>query len=674
MHPMEAEGDEVRSSLETPPWAVRIRRGDGRIVGTGILLSPDRVLTCAHVVARGERVTAEFVGARTPGRGVPSTSARVLDDRSYRPETRGAADDPSGDVALLRLDRPRPAAETTTLYRLSAPGRRVRMYGFPESYDRGVWLRATLLGGWGRDGQVQLVAQTPGEPVRPGFSGSGVVDHDTGEVIGMVLARAPEPGGTLSFMSPAETIVQHLPQVAEWTRGRTAVDETLRPAEPGGGNGNGSGDGGGVGNGVDGGFDEPFARRLARWFRDGARHGRDGQDDGHDGQDGEAGAPGETTRDEQRAAQNERHMRARLARAQVKISLVGRDDPAREATLRRAISLADRESRTPPATERASLDPPETVPSAGGLDLAVAAHGRTTDGIAERIADRMGLRRLPGEPAAERIKSAPVPLTLVMVGVDEAADPGSLLDLMAGLAARGSRLLLVFRTPGPHFERARRELLTAPAQHRRDRLAATLAEITGPQADALHRLMGLVRADTGRAVHALIRAHALETKLAGPDGGRGDRAGGREGQDRAPDEDRDAAQAHAQAGGHAQDMDPAEHVNPEETDPDLDHEWAAYERAADHALARLTETNSRLAGLLERRSVLVGRLGSYQAMYRRAVAEEDLAAEALYVAVYDLLHTVPCDVAAAEAAFRRYAAFVEGPRGDDPAEGGGTPR
>lgn len=117
-------------SSKTPPWAVRIRWGNGEIAGAGVLLSPDRVLTCAHVVDPGAHVTAEFVGA--PGRDVPAVTAWV-DEGAHVPETRDADGDPSGDVALLRLERPRPAHEAVFLHRLSAPNRTVRMYGFPTS-------------------------------------------------------------------------------------------------------------------------------------------------------------------------------------------------------------------------------------------------------------------------------------------------------------------------------------------------------------------------------------------------------------------------------------------------------------------------------------------------------------------------------------------------------------
>lgn len=388
--------------MKTPSWAVRIRGADGEIAGAGILLAPDQVLTCAHVVDRAaDRLMAEFVGAAD--HSVPAVPARV-DGTAYVPETRDAAGDPSGDVALLRLERPRPVEETVRLHRLSAPGREVRMYGFPYAHNGGIWFRSTVVGGCGRDGQVQLSPVSPGELASPGCSGAGVADSRTGEVIGMVLSgQLDQHGNRFSFISPAETIARHLPRLKPYIVGPTAVDERLLPTADGASQDL---------------LDEPFAQRLAAWLRD----------------DG----------------------------SQVKISVVESGDAARAATLRRAITLADRELRTAVSIDRASLDPPGTVPSAGGHDLAVDASGVTAAEIAERIAERMGLWQHPEDPPLDRIRASEASLNLVVVGVDEATDPLPLLDLLEVLRAGGSRLLLVFRTAGDCHRRARERLLTRP--------------------------------------------------------------------------------------------------------------------------------------------------------------------------------------------------------------------
>ncbi|WUH93675.1 serine protease [Streptomyces sp. NBC_00433] len=579
---MEADGGIGTGPLATPLWAVRIRRANGTIAGSGILLSPDRVLTCAHVVGRDEEVTAEFVGAHGPR--VPEVAARVAGD-AYRPEVRDSNGDPVGDVALLALDRPRPAAEPTSLHRVSAPGRAVRMYGFPAAYNGGLWLPATILGGCGRDGQVQLEPTSPAGVARRGFSGGGVVDLATDKVIGMVLASSPEEGGGFSFMSPAETIVQHLREVRTWVEGRTAVDEELRSAA--------SGDDGSP-------LDKPFAERLARWLR---------------------GGP---------------------AARQVKISLVPDDDPVRAATLRRAITLADRELRSRFSTGRPSLDSPGTVPAAGGLDLAVYATGRGTDEIAERIAGRMDLLQHRDLPAAQRIAAAAVTITLVVDGVDAAADPASLIGLLALLTSRGNRVLLVFRAPGEALELARQELLLRPATERRAALAGRLERIALGPGRELDSLMARVRGAgelTDKAVDVLINVMTARAELA------------------------------ASRGAFA---------GPPEDGPDP----ARYERMAARAENRLPPAIAALRELLARRDELRGELGPYRRLYEDGAARgENVAADELYLTAYRRLRERPCDVIEAEAAVRRFRDLVDRP-GRQPAPGppegrdsdeGGTP-
>ncbi|MFI2435673.1 trypsin-like serine peptidase [Streptomyces sp. NPDC018693] len=546
-------GVQAASLTETPSWAVRIRGANGAIVGAGILLAPDRVLTCAHVVDEAAgRITAEFVGAAD--HSVPSVAAWV---DAYVPRTLDADRDPSGDVALLTLERPRPAEESVRLHRLSASNREVWMYGFPLDHDGGIRFRATVIGGCGRDGQVQLAPPSPGELASPGCSGAGVADSRTGEVFGMVLSGQKDRHGNLfSFMTPAETIVRHLPQVRPFLVGRTAVDDRLRSTDD---------------DACEPLLDEPFAQRLAAWLRD------DGQ--------------------------------------QVKISVVRPGDRARAVTLRRAITLADRELRTPASVQRASLDPPGTVPSVGGHDLAVDAEGLTCAEIAERIAERMGLRPYPADCATDRIRAAKGALSLVVVDVDQAVDPPALLDLLEVLRTGGSRLLLVFRRDDALCRRARDQLLVRPARERRGRLVEQLKEITGPLTAALsERRAAVVPDGIGPVDSDLVAAHAALADL--------------------------TRSADAPGPG-----------------PDL----SRYERLAERVAARLARHIDRLDRLRDRRDELGGRLRSYHVLHQHATqGEEDPAVDALYLRAHALLQARPCDVRAAETAVDAYTREVDG--------------
>lgn len=254
------------------------------------------------------------------------------------------------------------------------------------------------------------------------------------------------------------------------------------------------------------------------------------------------------------------------------------------------------------------------------------AAGLTATQVGERIAERMGLWQHPADPVAERIGAADVTLTLVVVGVDEAADPPALLDLLDTLRARGNRLLLVFRTADAAYRRARRELVVEPERERRARLVERLERITGPLAQTLHRRLAAVRAEGVRPADAdLVRAHAALATL-----------------------------------GRARDGDGV---------PVRD--LVRYERLADRVAARMTTAIGTLDRLRERREELDGRLRGYHVLHLDSVQgkEADLALDALRLRAHELLQARPCDVKAAEAAVEAYTSHVD--RAAPPRQGKG---
>ncbi|MFH9083984.1 serine protease [Streptomyces sp. NPDC017673] len=414
---MTRTGERVAASrLRTPSWIARIETPDGRVRGAGVLLAPERVLTAAHVVSPGHRYTVRLVGVP----GLAAVTATVRPDE-HVPQSEDTFGDRSGDLALLCLSAPLPAEHITRLYRLAAPHGPVSMYGFPRGDDGGRWHSATLVAARGRDSQVQLRPLTPEELADDGFSGGGVVDHATDQVIGIVLSVDDGPGSAFSYMSPTETILSHLPQVAAWTDGAEAVDPRLR-----------TGTGAAAGR-----LDVPFATELASWFR------------------GE-GWP-------------------------VLVTVV----PAhgdRAWTLQRAVTLADRELRTHRNTSAVSHDPPETVPPAGAHDLALDIKGLTDAEVMDRIAERLGIR---DDPRPERLGTLRLPLAAVLVAVDEAAEPDALLGLLDRLARQGARLLLAFRDRGERAEQAAEFLVHRPLRERWARLRTELDRITDELGPAL---------------------------------------------------------------------------------------------------------------------------------------------------------------------------------------------
>ncbi|MEU6087271.1 serine protease [Streptomyces sp. NPDC047085] len=546
----------VTSRLRTPSWIARIEEPGGPVVGAGVLLSPDRVLTAAHVVSPGMPYVVHFVGVD----GVPGTDATVVADE-YVPQRKDASGDRVGDLALLRLAEPRLEEHATRLYRLAAPHGPVSMYGFPDGDDGGRWHGATLVAARGRDSQVQLRPATLDELAAPGFSGGGVVDDATDRVIGIVLSVDEGPGSVFSYMSPTETILSHLPQVAAWTDGAEAVDPKLR---------------GGATDGA-GRLDLPLATELASWFR------------------GE-GWP-------------------------VLVTVV----PARGGrawTLERAITLADRELRTVRNADTFGQGPPETVPPPGGHDLALDVKGMTVTQVMDRVAERLGIR---DDPRPERLGALRVPLSAVLVGVDQAADPDALLGLLDRLAQQGARLLLVFRRRGGRAAQAAETFVYRPLRDRWTGLHRELDHIVdelGPGLDELRDRV-LPDPDTRRLVDqaeaGVRRTRMLRAWVA-----------------HTPDREREPRGA------------------------DL---LFTFEDAADRRRQRLEQALGALHTRQRRREELLGRVTAEWPLCKaRAAAQGERVMEAyrLYETALSLLRGTPCDVDRAEAAVRRFIGFCSG--------------
>ncbi|WP_329540319.1 serine protease [Streptomyces sp. NBC_01358] len=211
-------------------WRLRLRRGgaDGPVCGAGVLLTQDRMLTCAHVVGEADtRMWVEF--AESPG--IPPVGARVAPD-GWLPGLDGAAGE---DIAVLALDSPRPQAAPAPLGRRLERGREVWIGGYSQAFDDGMWLSGRISGLHGD--WVQLDAGTNAEVVRPGFSGAAVQTRGerpgTEEVVGLVvswrgdleLAPPVENDLAFSYMIPVDRIAALVPLVAElsgpdgWDRG-----------------------------------------------------------------------------------------------------------------------------------------------------------------------------------------------------------------------------------------------------------------------------------------------------------------------------------------------------------------------------------------------------------------------------------------------------------------------
>lgn len=203
------------------PWGV---------VGAGVLVTGNRVLTCAHVVQSalgddaqvqdGAAVTVDFPGSYAGG----GATATVVPG-GWAPPVGECA-----DVAVLALDGPPPAdtAPARLLRCGPAADRPVRVYG-EGGAGTGVWARTRLVGtgGLSPDWMQMDPLTAHGARVRRGFSGAGVVDAADGSVRGIVVAAATGEGAGTAWAIPVEAVLRYCPLLAD------AVSPTDATSPPG---------------------------------------------------------------------------------------------------------------------------------------------------------------------------------------------------------------------------------------------------------------------------------------------------------------------------------------------------------------------------------------------------------------------------------------------------------
>ncbi|MFF3499853.1 serine protease [Streptomyces sp. NPDC003247] len=199
-------------------WRLRLRREDahGPICGAGVLVDQYTALTCAHVVRHRDAVMwLEFA----ENSELEPVSAHVLPG-GWLPEGESGE-----DVAVLRLDSPRPQARRAPLEPRLWGGMEVYATGYAEGFDDGMSL-------WGRIGgasgeRVQLDAVTRTEVVRAGFSGAAVCTRPQegrpARVVGLVVSWRGDLGEALpednrlsfSYLIPLDRIAELSPLVKE---------------------------------------------------------------------------------------------------------------------------------------------------------------------------------------------------------------------------------------------------------------------------------------------------------------------------------------------------------------------------------------------------------------------------------------------------------------------------
>ncbi|QFQ99496.1 trypsin-like peptidase domain-containing protein [Streptomyces phaeolivaceus] len=363
-----------------------------------MLVDQDTALTCAHVVRVPDAVMwVEFA----ENSEIEAVSARVPPG-GWLVEGHGEGEG-GEDVAVLRLDSPRPQARPARLETALWGGMEVSATGYAEGFDDGMSL-------WGRIGgvsgeRVQLDAVTKAEVVRRGFSGAAVCTRPgegrPARVVGLVVSWRGDMGELLpennrlafSYLIPVARIAELSP----------VVEELSGPDA----------------------WDHGFEERLSRWFGD---------------PDEEpvkitVVPPGSGKR---------RSLRHLLHRADLVYRGGGSSRP----------DLADH------ALGHIAFPPGRYLAYWDWL-LGTGPRPDRTPGRPELTPGP------PPASAADHIPfAAPVSgrgVTVVVDGLDEEPEPGPLIELLARLRSFGFRALLVFRHEGGTGWTAARDVLLGPA-------------------------------------------------------------------------------------------------------------------------------------------------------------------------------------------------------------------
>ena len=179
---------------------IHVGAGDGLgpTSGSGFLVGPDLLVTCAHVVGAGRQTTVRVCFPQATG--CPQATGRLL-PQTWRRSGGGGCGVPAAESGPGR-GRGAGAAVGTREWRV----RLVRAFGFPAQAPPGGHPGTARVGQFfttdGAGGPVTLLGLTDANALAQGFSGSPLVDGD-GLVVGMVTAHpGADPYGAGASILP----------------------------------------------------------------------------------------------------------------------------------------------------------------------------------------------------------------------------------------------------------------------------------------------------------------------------------------------------------------------------------------------------------------------------------------------------------------------------------------
>ena len=381
----------------------------GTPTGAGVLIAGNRILTCAHVVAKAlggdeseperpvEEVAVDFPALSDRGSTVPLTATVVVG--GWFPVRRSGG----GDIAVLELREPAPpgACPPPMLRPPQLGGHPFVAIGFPEKREFGVPAHGEIDSRSGADWEwVALKQPDPtGYPVTFGFSGGPVWDTRAEAVVGIVVVVDHAPPTHVAFMIPVAVIA------ATWPRLEGSIGWRVR-------------------------FDDVDRRRhwdpLARGVKD-------------------AGVAEDYFTGRGRALE---HLVAWLESPDGRARVVtGRPGSGKSSVLARLVMAADDIERGRLALPTAAAAV-ASVPREHAIDLAIVARDLTLDELVTRIARwcdvHVDLADQPVATLVAQLRTRPAAPVIVIDQLDGALEPDRIVSvLLAELADAAAAHLLI---------------------------------------------------------------------------------------------------------------------------------------------------------------------------------------------------------------------------------------
>jgi hypothetical protein len=212
-------GERLRSAKNA--GIVKVLAPDGEShVGMGILIAPDLVVTCAHVV--NAALDRDLLATEKPGAEdrVSVTFPIVSEGKpigAFVKRWRAAGASPKDDIALLWLEQPAPAAAGVAVLAditaMSMSADRLSVFGLAGGDDLGTNVDARFMGSataaWI---QIDAIDQS-GAFVEPGYSGAAVWDANHDVFVGMVVSKRRSQTARIAYMIPAADIAEVVPEL-----------------------------------------------------------------------------------------------------------------------------------------------------------------------------------------------------------------------------------------------------------------------------------------------------------------------------------------------------------------------------------------------------------------------------------------------------------------------------